>query len=325
MAGEHLFVVSDKRILKLRLDGSLDSVWIDNGRLKAPHALAVDAAGNLYVGDSRMQGLGGEVYERAAGKSMSSRRKVNCSARSARRAAPRSGRFEGERLGDIAALCIGPDGRSLWVQDVATGFPRTSRWSLDGKLQQQWFSRKLSHHPDAINPGRPGEIVEVRDAFSDKPGITAWEIDLGAKTWKPSWHYDCTWADIYQEDVFVSHDHPGNPLKGKRWPVFHYSFGPLAAHGGRTYAMNFSGNDEGVIYILPPGEKPRPVAMVSYHRAEEKEGKIHGFYDRGPTTGLPGPTATATGGCRETKSFSPKSRNRWSPPAGSSKGGSTRS
>ena len=283
VANGRLFVVSGKRILKLRMDGSLDAVWIDDGHFQAPHALAADAAGNLYVGDSRMAGLGGEAYTQGSrqiyvfsphGKLLRTIGKPG--------GAPRSGRFEAERLGDIGALCIGPDGQSLWVQDVATGFPRTSRWSLDGKLQRQWFSRKLSHYPDAINPGRPGEILEVRNAFSDEPGITAWEIDLAAKTWRPSWHYDCTWADIYQEDVFVSHDHPGNPLKGKRWPVFHYGFGPLVACGGRTYAMNSSGNDEGVIYVLPPGEKPRPVAMVSYHRAEKANGKIHGFYDQGP-------------------------------------------
>ena len=283
VVGERLLVVSGKRVLKLRLDGSLDAVWIDDGRLKAPHALAVDAVGNLYVGDSRPLGIGGEVYEQG-------RRQIDVFSPQGKLlrtigkkgGAPRSGRFEAERLGDIAALCLGPDGRSLWVQDVATGFPRTSRWSLDGKLQRQWFGRKLKHFPDAINPGRPGEILEVRNAFSDEPGITAWEIDLARKTWRPSWHYDCTWADMYQEDVFLSHEHGGNPLKGKRWPVFHYDFGPLVTCGGRTYAMNASGNDDGVIYVLPPGEKPRPVAMVSYHRAERKDGKVRGFYDQGP-------------------------------------------
>ena len=63
VVGERLLVVSGKRVLKLRLDGSLDAVWIDDGRLKAPHALAVDAVGNLFVGDSRPLGIGGEVYE----------------------------------------------------------------------------------------------------------------------------------------------------------------------------------------------------------------------------------------------------------------------
>ncbi len=62
VVGDRLLVVSGKRVLKLKLDGSVDSVWIDEGRFKAPHALAVDAAGNVYVGDSRMRGLGGEDY-----------------------------------------------------------------------------------------------------------------------------------------------------------------------------------------------------------------------------------------------------------------------
>ena len=46
VVGDRLLVVSGKRVLKLQLDGSVDSVWIDEGRFKAPHALAVDAAGN---------------------------------------------------------------------------------------------------------------------------------------------------------------------------------------------------------------------------------------------------------------------------------------
>ena len=141
---------------------------------------------------------------------------------------------------------------------------------MDGKLQREWFARTLDLFPDVINPGQPNELLTVHDAFSDAPGISAYQIDLAAKTWRPSWHYECSWADMYQEDVFVSHDHGGNPLTGKHWPVFHYSFfAPLVNFGGRTYAINSAGNDYGVIYILPPGEKPRPVAMVSYHRAEK--------------------------------------------------------
>ncbi len=284
VAGDRLLAVSGKRILKLRLDGSLDKVWIDEGRFKAPHALCVDAEGNVYVGDSRMRGLGGEDYEEGSrqvyvfspqGKLLRTIGKKG--------GAPLSGRFEAERLGDIVAMCVGPDGKSLWVQDSATGFQRTSRWSLDGELQRQWFARTLDLFPDVINPGRPNELITVHDAFSDAPGILGYEIDLAAKTWRPSWHYENSWADMYQEDVLLSHDHGGNPLKGKRWPVFHYShFAPLVAFGGRTYAIDSDGNDYGVIYILPPGEKPRPVAMVSYHRAEKQDGKIHTIYDQGP-------------------------------------------
>jgi sugar lactone lactonase YvrE len=283
VVGSRLLVVSDKRIVRLRLDGSLDSVWIDRGLLKAPHALAVDRIGNVYVGDSHGRGLGGEAYEEGSRQVYvfapdgTLLRKIGKDG-----GAPDSGRFEAGRLGDINSLCTGPDGQSLWVQDVATGFPRTSRWSLDGKLQHQWFTRKLSHYPDAINPGCPSEAIEVRNGFSDDPGITARRIDLESGTWKPSWHYDCTWADMYQEDIFLSHDHPGNPLKGKRWPVFQYGFGPLVKHGGRTYTINSSGNDDGVVYVLESGQKPRPVAMVSYHRAERKEGKLRSFYDNGP-------------------------------------------
>ncbi len=261
----------------------MDSIWIDDGRFKAPHALAVDAAGNLYVGDSRMQGLGGEDYEQGnrqiyvfspQGKLLRTIGKDGGAPllRSIRSRATGGHRRSVHRTGRRHP--VGPGRGDRFHQDLAV--------VAHGKLERQWFVRKLNGWPDVINPNRPSEAIEVRDAFSDEPGITAWEIDLATKTWRPSWHYDCTWADIYPKGVFLSHEHGGNPLKGKPWPVFHYNFGPLVAHGGHTYAMNSSGNDNGVIYILPPGGKPRPVAMVSYHRTEKDGDKLRGIYDQGP-------------------------------------------
>ena len=257
-------------------------MWIGDGRFKAPHALTVDAAGNLYVADSRMKGLGGEDYEQGSRRIYVFSPEGKLLRTIGKEGGARDGRFEAERLGDIAAVCIGPDGQSLWVQDVATGFPRTSRWSLDGKLQRQWFAPHLDLWPDAINPGRPNELIEACGAFCDNPGISAWEIDLAKKTWRPSWHYDSTWADMYQEDVYMSHEHCG-PLKGKRWPVFHYGrFAPLVVHGGRTYAMNAFGQRRRGDLCPCPGRKapPRGDGPVTIAR-RRRNGKIESLLRSG--------------------------------------------
>lgn len=288
VTGERLLVISGKKVLRLTMDGVTEAAVVDETALTYPHALATDAAGNIYVGDS---GAGGPLGPKAslgtrqvlvfspAGKLV---RKIGKPG-----GTPQEGRFDENGLGIITALCVGPGANgkteTLWVNDIATGFPRTSRWSLDGKLENQWFGRKLSLFSDVLNPARPNELIYTSDAFADEPGISAYEMDLANKTWRPSWHYDLPWADMYQEDVFLSHEHGGNPLKGKRWPVFHYGSRNFVTFRDRNYFMNGSGNDCGPIFNYKDGEKPKPIALVFPHRAEKTAGgKIQGSYDQGP-------------------------------------------
>ena len=289
--GNHLFVVSGNRLLRLSLDGQIEASLAPDGVLKAPSALAVDRAGNLYVGDSEAVGVFGANSRRKTGQ-----RQVFVFAPDGgllrtigkKGGTPEEGRFDEKGLGLITSLCVAPDGKSLWVNDIATGFPRTSRWSLGGELQRQWFGRKLSLFSDVLNPARPDELIYTNDAFADEPGISAYEMDVANKTWRPAWHYDATWNDIYQEDVYLSFQHGGNPLNGPRgagarWPVFDYASRNFVTYRGRNYFMNTGGNGDGAIFLYGSNQKPKPVALVGNHRVEKMaDGKIQSFYDQGP-------------------------------------------
>lgn len=278
-----LLAVSGNTVVSLGLDGTVQSTLVADGILKAPNALATDKAGNIYIGDSGAtfaldpESEGGTrqvcVFS-PQGKLLKKLGKPG--------GTPREGRFDPNGFGIINALCIGPDGK-LWAQDVATGFKRTSRWSLDGKLEEQWFNRKVQHVGDIINPARPHELLSARDAADDSPpGLYAYDIDLDAKTWKPSWFYELTVDEVHRpaEGVFIPHDHSGRP--GIRSSVFDFGDPSFVTHQGRNYVLSGSGNSEGAVHIYSPDEKPQPVALVSYHRAEKREGIIHGVYDQGP-------------------------------------------
>lgn len=287
-----LLVVSGKAVLRLSLQGETEATVVPEGKLQSPGALAVDGAGNIYVGDGGALGTYGILASggtrqvcvfSAAGKPLRAIGKPG--------GAPPEGRFDENGLGVITSLVVAPgaDGQpALWVNDIATGFPRTSRWSLDGALQRQWFGRKLSLYSDVFNPARPNELLYTSGAFADEPGISAYEMDVAKKTWRPAWHYETTWADMFQENVFLSHKHGGNPLNASRgpesrWPVFHYASRNFVSHGGHNYFMLNSGNDNGAIFEYGPDHKPKPIALVSYHRAAKTaDGKIEGFYDQGP-------------------------------------------
>ena len=287
-----LFVVSGKKVLRLSLQGETEATVVDEGTLQSPGPLAVDGAGNIYVGDGGAVGVFGatskggtrQVHVFASdGKPLHNIGKAG--------GAPTEGRFDEDGMGVITSLAVGPGAEGtpvLWVNDIATGFPRTTRWSLDGKLQRQWFGRKLSLFSDVFNAGRPNELLYVSDAFADEPGISAYEMDISKKTWRPSWHYETKWADMYQEDVYLSFTHGGNPLSGPRgkdarWPVFHYASRNFVTYKGRNYFMGTGGNDDSPIFLYGPNQKPRPVALVGNHRCEKKaDGKIESFYDQGP-------------------------------------------
>ena len=281
VANGGLIVQSGNRIVRLTLAGEVERTLVDEGSLTDPRALAVDAQGNFFS-----SGANGQVARFSAeGKLLAKFGKEG--------GAAKTGRVNSQTIGQVAAMCRGPKGDSIWVQDVATGFPRTSRWSLDGKLQHEWFTPKLDLFAPRINPARPTELLATNGAFSDEPGIRSYEIDWATKSWKPGWYYDNTWADMFScTDVYLGYEHGGNPLAKPRggkspWPVFHYSGRTFVTHGGKNFFMNGEGNDDGAIFQYSADEKPRPVALVGYHHVvKQPDGKYQGSYDQGPNQWL---------------------------------------
>ena len=201
----------------------------------------------------------------------------------------KTGRFNSNAFGDVIFISMGPKDDSLWVQEVATGFPRTSRWSLDGKLLQQWFTPKLELFSETVNLARPNELLTTYNAFTDEPGIRSYEVDWDQNTWKPGWFFDNKWADMFAgtNDVYLGYEHGGNPLNGPRggkspWPVFHYAARNFVSHGEQNYFMNGEGNDDGTIFQYSPYSKPKPVAMIGFHHVTKlPDGRYQGSYDQG--------------------------------------------
>ena len=279
VSGENLLVVSEKQILRFKLDGEANGAFVATGTLDGPYALAAEASGNIYASGGNGQvcvfGSDGKLIRRI-GKAGG---------------APRSGLFESSGMGDVTALCIGPD-KNLWVQDIATGFQRTSRWSATtGQLQREWFNHTIALSSEVMNPAEPKELINMAGGFADSPGITAYTVDLSAGTWKPGWHYDLAMDDMYMEDVFRSFAHGGNPFNGRRgadtrWPVFTYeSRHPVTGPNGLKYFMNESGNGEGAMFVYDASHKPRPVALIGFHHAtrDAATGKVEDFYQGSPS------------------------------------------
>ena len=274
-----LIVQTGNKIVRLTLEGEVERTLVEEGVLTNPSALAVDAQGGFFS-----SGANGQVARfSAAGKLLARIGKAG--------GAARTGRYDSAALGWIAAMCLGPQDDSLWVQDIPTGFPRTSRWSLDGQLKQEWFTPKLDLWAPAVNLAQPNELLATYNAFADEPGIRAYEMDLAKKTWRPGWFYDNTWDEMFAcNDVYLGYKHGGNPLAGGRggdltWPTFHYAGRNFVSHNGNNYFMNSNGNEDGVIYQYSADAKPKPVAMVGYHHVIKRaDGKFEGNYDQGPNS-----------------------------------------
>ena len=261
--GQSLLAVAGQRVLQLGLDGQPQRELVAAGTLNAPSAIAIDKQGNFFVGDSgahywidpeRDEGTQQVYVYSPQGKLI---RRLGMPD-----GTPNDGKFDQRGFGIIHSLCLGPDGK-LWVQDTATGFKRTSRWSIDAKPgdrpERQWFARKIQHYADKINPARPDEVVTVQSGFDDDPGIWGYSIDWEQKTWQPAWHYRQKMADMRQDEL-LGYDHGGNPLNaafGREWMMFQYFLDSevtqITSHQGRNYLIN----NEGIIYTYGPDAAPQ--------------------------------------------------------------------
>ncbi len=292
-----LFVISGKKLLRLTPDGTVEATILDGRGMTHPSSLAMDAQGNFYIGDS-----GADAYRQ--GTLVGGNREASAGTRQihvftpagkllrrigAAGGSPLEGRFNPNGFGEISGIALDPTGR-IWVNDVATGFKRNSLWSPEGKLLKQWFTRKVQHTADVVNPLNPNELLSIRDGYDDSPpGIYAYEVDFEKGSWKPSWFYELTVERGYDpaKGAYKSFQHGGFPFeksypeKDGRWSSFNYS-DTIAAINGRLYMMHESGNGEGAIFLVTPDAPPKPVAMIGYHHLAGKndEGEWVGNYDR---------------------------------------------
>lgn len=281
---DRLLVASGTEVLRYTLDGKPDGVAVAKGVLTAANAICVGADGTLWVGDSGRFDPDPEAH--------SGSRRIYAFDRSGKLVrtlgkaggAPRSGAFAPDGFGDIAGICLTPDGRSLLVNDTADGFPRTSRWSLTGTLERQWFAGHNENEPASINPDRPEELVQVHGWGADTMAIHAWRMDYGTKTWQPAWYWDMPYAGNWQDDAIVGYGHGGNPLRKEAghpgtWPTFGWGDGGgLRTFKGRNYMLS----DEGTIYTYGPDQAPKLVAQAFAHRCEPGPERIVQDYDQGP-------------------------------------------
>lgn len=271
-----LIAQSGNKIVRLGMDGKILGTIVKDGVLKNPNALALDKKGGFYT-----TGLNGQIgYFNFTGKLLKTFGKKG--------GLPKYGKYESNGFGEVEAITVGCKGESLWVQDTAVGFPRTSRWSLDGKLMKEWFVPKHDLWKFSYNPGRPTELVRGKSAFSDYPGIRAYQMDLANKKWCPSYFYPNTWAEMFScVDVYKGYGHGGNPLQKVRnegtWPIFHFTAEDFVTNNGKHYFINAHGNNDGAIYSYSSEHKPKPVALVGFHHVtKEQDGTFQGSYDQGP-------------------------------------------
>jgi hypothetical protein len=286
VSGDRLLVVSSNRVLRLRLDGIVETNLIYTPLLSDPYALAVDRSGNIYVSDGDAQRLDPDAITGTHQIYVFDTNGTHLRTIGVAGGSPRSGAINRQGFGSIRSICIGPDDK-LWVQEEITGFKRTSRWTTNGVLEREWFQRKLTHYPDLLNPARPDEIIYPADGFEDHPALSAYRVDWASATWEPAWSWAQTQDEMYQEDIFLSNDH-SHPLQeyqpGIRHPVFDYAPTEVVAFGGRNYFLNASGNGDGAIFTYSETNKPRPVALVGYHRVSIITNRIVSYYDTGPNT-----------------------------------------
>ena len=284
-----LYAVSGKQLVRLTPEGKLDKTLVTGGALTNPRALAVDKSGNFYVGDSGadysrdnlLQSGTRQIYVYSSdGKLLRTIGKKG--------GIPYEGRFDKDGLGVITSITVDPNGR-VWVNDIATGFKRNSRWSPDGKLEQQWFSRKLQHLADVLNPGDPRTLYSIRTAYDDSPpGIYAYDVDIDKGEWKPAWFYELTYDRMFDpaKGVYESHKHVGSQFSKSHpdrcSPIFNYG-DSLYHHKGKDYMLTIEGNHEGSIHLIGPDAPPKPVAMIGYHHLDRllPDGTWLANYDQG--------------------------------------------
>jgi len=282
-----LYAVSGKQLVRMTPEGKPDATLVQEGALLNPRSLAVDKEGNLYVGDSGadlsrdylLQSGSRQIYVYSPdGKLLRTIGKKG--------GTPYEGRFDENGLGVMTAIAVDPNNR-VWVHDMATGFKRTSRWSPDGQLEKQWFTRKLQHVADVLNPDDHRVLYSIRGAYDDSPpGIYTYDVDFDKGTWNPAWFYDLTYDRVFDpaKGVYESHNHVGGQFSKSNpdrcSPIFNYG-DSLCRHDGRDYILETEGNLEGAIHLIRPDAPPKPVAMIGYHHLEKElpNGTWLGNYD----------------------------------------------
>ena len=268
---ESVFLLSDRSLLQLDLDGKLVRVIVDRG-LEEPSGLAMDAAGLFYVADGgSAQRV--KVFD-ANGKPL---RTVGVAG-----GRPREGRFNPQGMLEPRSLCVAPGGR-LWVAEENEDFQRISVWgTADGKLAKEFFNTRISAGQGLLSPDLR-EMLFTNGVYADVPGVSAYKVDFAAGTWYPSWRLTLPVERTRQDEVFVGNKHIyGIQAKAYdgRVPYLGYTDGLVQADNGRMYAV---GGEFSIWLFDPQTHQPKLAALVYEHRVNQlPDGRFEGCYDQGP-------------------------------------------
>ena len=273
--GGSIFLLSERKLLKLDRDGKTLATVIDAG-LDDPSGLAIDSDGNFYVSD------GGAAQQvkvfSPAGKLV---RKIGITG-----GRPRNGLYNPKGLLDPRGLCVGPGG-SLWVTESDV-FQRLSVWDArTGKLRKEFFNTFISSGQGSIDVARREMVFRNGQFAGQGAGLAAYKLDLARGTWHPSWSRLMPQSAMQQDDVFLGNTHiygQHATAFGGRHPYLGYTDGTLTADNGRLYAF---GGDLSVWLLDQRTLEPKLAAFVYTHRAyKTKDGRFEGDYDRGPNNWL---------------------------------------
>ena len=241
----HLFVVEDRTVTRYAAgwpDRREGSPVVTSG-LDDPRALALDAAGNLYVSD-----WGASHQVKMFGADGALRRALGAAG------GPQQGRYDERRMHHPSGLALDDRGR-LWVAELDYVPKRLSLWTTDGAFVRAFYGPPRYGGGGVLDPADSTRFFHATGGDRIRGGLT-FALDWHAGTTRPDVIYRR--GDRTGDEQTLPYDAPVQPIRV----------------GGRTYLVNtfnqaFHGM-RGVVGIwLWEDGAARLVAAAGFHGRNE--------------------------------------------------------